>query len=681
MLCALPRAGAQDMVIYKDALQPGWLNYGWATINYSNHTPVHTGTNSISVSDTGTTNKALYLAHPLFDSTPYQSLSFWIYPTTSGSNELAVRAILSGKPQVPYPLSFTPDQAGKWQHFTIPLSALGVASNWHFNGFWIQNFTQHPVAFYVDDITLVAVPPPDPVPLTVDAHKVIRTVDPRIYGINIAMWDRLLADPQSGVLLSDIGVGAIRFPGGSGSDAFDWHVYRDKGRKWPRNPSNAATFAKVTEAQKAQAFITVNYGSGTPEEAAAWVAYYNGDPASNAVLGVDSRKTDWQTAGFWASLRAADPLQKDDGYNFLRISHPAPFGFKYWEVGNECYGGWEEDQRGIPKDGLPGVPHDPFTYAQAFATYYKQMLAVDPAIHIGAVVVTPESGYGNHTHAVPSPEMDGAPVTGWTPVVLSTLKSLGVTPHFLIYHSYPQNPGHESDATLLQAAARLQGDAVEIRRMVTDYLGASATSVELDLTELNSVSSNPGKQSTSLVDGLFMADAIGNIVQTEFNTCTWWDFRNGNGIRYEDNPTLYGWRPYGDYGMVSPGGPETAPNTPFPTYYAAKLLTHWARGGDAIVSATTSYPLLSIYAARLAKGPLALLLINKHPTIDLNAKISLIGFTSATENATLYSYGKPQDLKQTDLTTGTVAVSGTTIRCSLPSYSMSVLILNPIKKE
>ena len=43
----------------------------------------------------------------------------------------------------------------------------------------------------------------------------------------------------------------------------------------------------------AQLFVTVNYGSGSPEEAAAWVAYANGNAAlygttNDLTLGVDA---------------------------------------------------------------------------------------------------------------------------------------------------------------------------------------------------------------------------------------------------------------------------------------------------------------------------------------------------------------------------------------------------------
>jgi hypothetical protein len=261
-------------------------------------------------------------------------------------------------------------------------------------------------------------------------------------------------------------------------------------------------------------------------------------------------------------------------------------------------------------------------------------------------------------------------------VVLETLKALGVTPHFLIDHRYAQEPGGEDDAFLLQAGARLRADAASLRKMAGDYLGESGSSIELDVTELNSVSTNPGKQSTSLVNGLFMADALGNLANTEFNACLWWDFRNGAGANENNNPLLYGWRQYGDYGVVSDRkGRDSAQYAPYPTFYAAKLLTHWGRGGDAVMSATSGYGLLSIYAARVAEGSLALLVINKNPTADLPARITLDGFTPAAGPAAVYSYGKPNDLANSDITTGSVEIPGGTFSYTFPSYSMSVMVV------
>ncbi|MFC5649964.1 alpha-L-arabinofuranosidase C-terminal domain-containing protein [Paenibacillus solisilvae] len=57
--------------------------------------------------------------------------------------------------------------------------------------------------------------------------------------------------------------------------------------------------------------ICVNAGSGTPEEAAAWLEYCNG--------GADTA---------YGALRAQN-------------GHAEPYGVKYWEIGNEIYGSWQ----------------------------------------------------------------------------------------------------------------------------------------------------------------------------------------------------------------------------------------------------------------------------------------------------------------------------------------------------
>ena len=665
------------MVIYDDALENGWEDYGWATLNFANTKPVHSGSDSISVVDPGTSYEALYLGHAAFNPSLYQSLSFWIYPTASGTNELGIQATLDGSAQTVVPLSFTTAQVKSWQQITVPLSALGVAGNANFDGFWIRNTTGEPLTFYVDDISLVAAVPPNPVPLTVNPQSFVRTIDSRMYGMNIAVWDGNLSGTSTTSLAATMETGAFRFPGGSESDDYNWQTDRSVSNGSSQWVNNASTFAGITAAQGAQAYVTVNYGSGTPEQAAAWVAYYNGSASGTASLGLDSMGRNWNTVGYWATIRGSAPLATDDGFNFLRASHPAPYGIRYWEIGNECYGSWENDLHGTSGSGLSGAAHDPYTYAEAFQSFYNRMLTVDSTIHIGAVATPGEDAYGIGTHGVANPNEGNSMHTGWTPVMIATLKSLGVTPHFLIDHDYPQNPGSESDQVLLQDGATVVSDATNLRQMIADYAGArSGSSIELAMTELNSVSSNPGKQSTSLVNGLFMADAVGNLANTEFKACMWWDFRNGANTGGNNSALLYGWRPYGDYGVVSSGDVSgTQANAPFPTFYAAALLTHWGRGGDTVVSATSGYGLLSIYAAQIQNGSLSLLVINKHPTANLTAQITLNQFTPGSASTPVYSYGKPNDSANAGITTGTATVSGSTFSYTFPSYSMTVLVV------
>ena len=527
------------------------------------------------------------------------------------------------------------------------------------------------------------------VTVNVNAGAAVRTVDERVFGLNAVMWDPEAGSAQTVTMLQAAGIRAIRVPGGSLSDEYHWNLNRSLNRDNPpqNHPWTWASgfnkFAGLITGLDAQAFVTVNYGSGTPEEAAAWVAYANAATNSGTAIGTDAKGTDWKTAGTWATLRAAGALATDDGMNFLRVGRTAAYGVKYWEIGNECYGApWETD--------LQSLPHDPFTYATRAKEYIARMKAVDSSIKIGVVVVPSETQYANGytAHTVTSPRVGAT--NGWTPVMLTTLKNLGVTPDFVIYHRYDQAPARdqpnnpESDAGLLQKAKTWPDDTTAIRRQLTDYLGATeGAKVEIVVTENNSVYSSPGKQTTSLVNGLFLADSIGHILQTEINALVWWDLRNGQDAAHNNSGSLYGWRNYGDYGILSTpsaGGSATYYDA-YPTYYVMKLLAKFARGSDTVVTATSSSSLLTVFAVKSLGGDLRLLVLNKDPAAPTNASITLAGFTPAAA-ASVYSYGKTQDdaakpngSGAVDVASTTMNIGGATFTAAFAPYSATVISL------
>ena len=211
---------------------------------------------------------------------------------------------------------------------------------------------------------------------------------------------------------------ALRFPGGSASDDYHWATNVSGNNTW-QWATSFDKFANVALPTGAQVFITVNYGSGTPAEAADWVRY------SNITKG---------------------------------------YGFKYWEVGNENYGTWEND--------INNRPHDPQTYATRFRDFYTQMKAVDPTIRIGCPIVIGEDSNVNYTDLTVTNPRTGTAHHGWTPVMLTTMSNLGVIPDFVAYHRYEQGPGGENDAVLLQAAKTWPNDAADLRQQLVDYLGA-----------------------------------------------------------------------------------------------------------------------------------------------------------------------------------------------------------------
>ncbi len=185
-----------DQIVYDDALENGWVDWGWATLSYTNTSPVHTGSDSISV--TMNAWQGIQLYHPNMDSTPYASISFWLNGGASGGQHLQVYGLLSGNGQsATYPLGSV--AANTWQEFDVPLSALGVENQATFSGFVIQA-TAGTSEFYLDDIALVAgntntnsTPGTNaPVTIALDALVNRHSISPYIYGLNWASASQLL---------------------------------------------------------------------------------------------------------------------------------------------------------------------------------------------------------------------------------------------------------------------------------------------------------------------------------------------------------------------------------------------------------------------------------------------------------------------------------------------------------
>ncbi len=73
-----------------------------------------------------------------------------------------------------------------------------------------------------------------------------------------------------------------------------------------------AQFAEFIQAVGGTGLVTTDYGSGSPQEAEAELAYLEGSPTDTTVIGTGIEWNDgtgawqnvnWQTVGYWASLR------------------------------------------------------------------------------------------------------------------------------------------------------------------------------------------------------------------------------------------------------------------------------------------------------------------------------------------------------------------------------------------
>ncbi len=188
-----------DQVVYDDARENGWQDWGWTVLNYTNTSPVYSGSDSISV----TISEAwagIQLYHPGMDASPYSGISVWLNGGDSGGQKLQMYGLVdldgtnNWAQSARYSLGTLAPNA--WQQFIVPLSALGVAGSNNFTGFVIQDSqgTAEPT-FYVDDISLVANSTTSgtnaPVSITVNAMGNRHAISPMIYGVAFASSNQL----------------------------------------------------------------------------------------------------------------------------------------------------------------------------------------------------------------------------------------------------------------------------------------------------------------------------------------------------------------------------------------------------------------------------------------------------------------------------------------------------------
>jgi hypothetical protein len=108
----------------------------------------------------------------------------------------------------------------------------------------------------------------DAVRVKVDAGQVVRTVDTRLFGMNVVMWDACLDTPETLTALRELDVQALRFPGGSPSDDYHWAFNRNGRNEW-HWATPFSGFVHLATNLHAQVFSSDRY-VGTVEACGRW---------------------------------------------------------------------------------------------------------------------------------------------------------------------------------------------------------------------------------------------------------------------------------------------------------------------------------------------------------------------------------------------------------------------------
>jgi alpha-N-arabinofuranosidase len=203
--------------------------------------------------------------------------------------------------------------------------------------------------------------------ISIDLDRRIGTVDPRIFGQFIEHLGRCIYGGiyDEGSPLSDargfrrdvleaarpLRIPVLRWPGGNFVSGYHWQDGvgpvdqrpRRSELAWYAEESNrfgTNEFIEYCRELGTEPFICVNMGSGTMDEAQAWVEYCNGTGNTS-----------------WASLRR-------------KHGHREPHRVRYWGLGNEMYGSWQIGNLNA---------HDYVKRARAFAMVMKR---TDPSIQL-----------------------------------------------------------------------------------------------------------------------------------------------------------------------------------------------------------------------------------------------------------------------------------------------------------
>ncbi len=182
--------GAQNVVVYDNALGPGFEDYGWAVRNLANTSPVHSPANSISFEPDQFQGLYFFSGNTVRSFANFDGLRFWVHGGTTGNQLITVNFQLGNTVVHTRNLNLIVTggslAAGTWREAFLSFSGAGAPTG-NFNGIILQagtNLDQGVV--YVDDIVIEGTtpPPPGPVAVSINVAGTRRAIDPMIYGVN-----------------------------------------------------------------------------------------------------------------------------------------------------------------------------------------------------------------------------------------------------------------------------------------------------------------------------------------------------------------------------------------------------------------------------------------------------------------------------------------------------------------
>ena len=463
-------------------------------------------------------------------------------------------------------------------------------------------------------------------------------------GIDVAPWDPVYSAPATlskvQPLLKAAGITQLHYGGGVTADLYDWQTDTDiQGCSSTALAEFKATcansdalgfplFSQNARALGAQSFVTVNYGTGTPAMAKAWVQ---------------------------------------------QAATAAGQGVSYWEVGNESYGCWEdnnwlaeppENYQGYKANQSSTCPMNTLGLAAGIQT-----MATSYAVNAGTYMAAMKAADPNAQLGVPWAfdwTVPGATVGDngtWNDTVLN---ADGQYISFVDAHWYPfgfggiaGTTGKPTEQQVIQSVTQIPAEYAKIRAELNTYAPDAKVIVgETGVSYLaTSIPCTPA-------GALFAAGDVLSWLAAGAQSVDWWPLDTDANLGATcANP---------DEGMFTNTG---APTSPYTGYLLASAL---AQPNAQLSSLTTSSSDVLAFQSVLPGGKVAVELVNTNTSASRKVTFgsSLTG-ALATQS---YSAGD-QNSTNSKIVGGTSTTAAVAGGVTLPAESILLLTERTLKRS
>ena len=467
-----------------------------------------------------------------------------------------------------------------------------------------------------------------------------RTLSAAPLGVNVGTWDYIYYASSSvnviQPLLKAAGIDQLRYGGGSIADAYDWQTNTDIENCLPNDPTASFTsscaskdtlgfaqFSKQTRAIGAQSLVTVNYGSGTPALAAAWVK---------------------------------------------QAAHTSGQAVALWEVGNENYGCWEVNNElaGPPENYKTYVPQGGDNQTCPMATKGlpagMQIMATSYAVNAKPFMTAMKAANPKAVIGVPwvfGSDGSPSPIAGGNEWNNTVLKTDGKYVSFVDAHWYPfgfygsTGGSNPTDQQVLRSLFQVPSLTWQIRNELNKYDPRAS----FILGEAG-VSYNETMTTCTPAGALFAAGDVLSWLAGGAASVDWWDMNNyGNTGTQCVNP---------DDGLFTSAA-KPVPETPYWGYRLASML---AQPHARLVAIGTSDAAdVLAFQSVLPNGQRAVALINTNTAAS--KRVTFKAALTGTLQTWRYSAGN-QNAAKSKIVTGTAAAS-VMKGYTLPPESITIL--------